>query len=390
MRARLPSPPHLLLLLLLLLLMAACRTSLGLRPGSMRRRGTAAFRLLATKRVVFLGTPDVAATSLQLLSDAAAAKTHDFELVAVVSQPPAPAGRNKKLTPSPVHVLAEQLKLPLLTPETAKDEAFLSQLEALQPDLCITAAYGNFLPKRFLSIPKLGTLNIHPSLLPKYRGAAPVQRCLESGDAVSGVSVAETVLKMDAGPIVRQITVPLSGDEKAPDFLQQMFKLGTSALLEALPAYFAGTGPKQAQDDSQASAAPKLSVAEARVDFARMGAREVHNKCRAFAGWPGTWTALSLGGAPAERFKIVTTVLLAPQPGSWAQGQTAAVELVKEGGGDVLRVVCGDGSVLGIAELQPPSKKAMPAKAFVNGLRGASIAWASPPESEPAPAATTA
>jgi len=354
------------------------------------------------KRVVFLGTPDVAALSLQILSDAAKAKTHDFELVAVVSQPPAPAGRNKKLTPSPVHILAEQLQLPLHTPETAKDDSFLSALEALQPDLCVTAAYGNFLPKRFLAIPKLGTLNIHPSLLPKYRGAAPVQRCLEAGDAVSGVSVAETVLKMDAGPIVRQIPVPLTGDEKAPAFLAAMFELGTNALLEALPAYFAGTCEKQPQDEAQACSAPKLGVSEARVDFAQASARVIHNRVRAFAGWPGTWTTLALAGAAPERFKIVTTVVLAEAPGSsqptrrvelgpGAAGSTGAAGAAgtapsKAAAEPVLRVVCADGSVLGIVELLPPGKKAMSAKAFVNGLRGAAIEWASPPEAEAAPA----
>jgi hypothetical protein len=172
----------------------------------------------AVKRVVFLGTPDVAAKSLEML--AAASKTrNDFEVIAVVSQPPAPAGRNKKLTPSPVHKLAEELNLPLMTPESAKDEEFLSKLEALQPDLCITAAYGNFLPKRFLAIPKLGTLNIHPSLLPKYRGAAPVQRCLEVFDWVNflacdevgagdgfaeGGAVAEGGGVLERAPILRE------------------------------------------------------------------------------------------------------------------------------------------------------------------------------------------
>ncbi len=160
--------------------------------------------LMSTKRVVFLGTPDVAAKSLEMIvegSKAGKAGSDDpdydgFEVVAVVSQPPAPAGRKMKLTPSPVQVMAESLNIPLYIPTKAKDEDFLAMLEELQPDLCITAAYGNFLPKRFLAIPKHGTLNIHPSLLPLYRGAAPVQRCLERGDAVTGITVAETVLKV--------------------------------------------------------------------------------------------------------------------------------------------------------------------------------------------------
>jgi len=339
------------------------------------------------KRVVFLGTPDVAAKSLEML--AAASKTrNDFEVIAVVSQPPAPAGRNKKLTPSPVHKLAEELNLPLMTPESAKDEEFLSALEALQPDLCITAAYGNFLPKRFLAIPKLGTLNIHPSLLPKYRGAAPVQRCLEAGEEDSGVSVAETVLKMDAGPVVRQLTVKLSGDEKAPDFLMDMFVAGTEALLSALPDYFAGTATKAAQDETKACPAPKLTVEEARLDFSSLGAQTAHNRVRAFASWPGTWSTFSLAGGEGERVKIVTTVVLSAAPGSSAP--TREVNLVKlprpasscltaPVPSEALRVVCGDGSVLGVVELLPPGKKAMAARSFVNGLRGAALSWTEPP-----------
>ena len=343
-------------------------------------------RLFCTKRVVFLGTPDVAARSLQLLHAASLEKkggADHFDIVAVVSQPPAPSGRNKKLTPSAVHALAESLRIPLHTPDSAKDEAFLGMLEALSPDLCITAAYGNFLPKRFLAIPKYGTLNIHPSLLPKYRGAAPVQRCLENGDAESGVSVAVTVLKMDAGPIIRQIRVPLTGKEKAPDFLMSMFETGTEALLSALPSYFAGTIDKTAQDDTQASPAAKLNVSEARVDFSTMSAMTVHNKCRGFAGWPGIWATFRVEGVSEERVKIITTAVL-PAEGKPSETCSGKCELMKqailEDGSkrDLLKVVCADGSVLGILELQPPSKKVMDAKSFVNGLRGAGVSWVAP------------
>lgn len=160
------------------------------------------------RKVVFLGTPDVAAISLELLLQASrtgeSSQGAAFEVVRAVSNPPARAGRKKTLTPCPVQTLAESEGIPVMTPTTARDEAFLAELEALQPDLCVTAAYGQFLPRRFLDIPKCGTLNVHPSLLPRYRGASPVQRCLEAGDAETGVTVAFTVLKMDAGPVVKQ------------------------------------------------------------------------------------------------------------------------------------------------------------------------------------------
>lgn len=159
------------------------------------------------KKVVFLGTPDVAAISLELLLQASREGGEGrglFEIVRAVSNRPARSGRQQIMRRCPVHTLAETEGIPVMTPSTARDETFLAELEALQPDLCVTAAYGQFLPQRFLDIPKFGTLNVHPSLLPRYRGASPVQRCLEAGEAETGVTVAFTVLKMDAGPIVRQ------------------------------------------------------------------------------------------------------------------------------------------------------------------------------------------
>ena len=174
------------------------------------------------KRVVFLGTPACAARSLELLIAAANEGRSDFELVAVVSTPPVKQGRKMRLTNSPVQDMAEAAELPVLTPPNAKDETFLAALAELQPDLCITAAYGCFLPQRFLDMPKFGTLNIHPSLLPLYRGAAPLQRCLEAGDEVGGVTVAFTVLKMDAGPVLRQQTRSMAGEEHFPELLTEV------------------------------------------------------------------------------------------------------------------------------------------------------------------------
>ena len=166
------------------------------------------------RRVVFLGTPEVAATALGMLIDASRTRGEknddvqyaepSWEVSAVVTQPPALQGRGKKrqLTPSPVGALASKHRIPVMSPEIAKDPDFLTALEALDPDLCVTAAYGQWLPKRFLDCPKFGNLNIHPSLLPRWRGASPVQRALEAGDEEVGVSVLWTVAKMDAGSSV--------------------------------------------------------------------------------------------------------------------------------------------------------------------------------------------
>lgn len=354
------------------------------------------------KKLVFLGTPDVAAKSLEILIEASktsklgatnpgSATKESFDIVAVVTQPPAPSGRNKKLAPSPVQIMAETNGLVVLAPEKAKDPDFLEKLESLQPDLCITAAYGNFLPSKFLSIPKFGTLNIHPSLLPKYRGAAPVQRCLENGDPISGVSVVFTVLKMDAGPIVRQVTKQLTGNEKATDLLAEMFVTGTHQLLEALPSVFDGYVKQnlREQDENEATAAKKLSVEDARIDFSTMTANTIHNRCRGFAIWPGIWSTFTVSSdnsvtdSEPQRIKIITTIVINPNPSS--EAPTRAVPLVKwktsDGNGatlDVLKVVCGDGSVLGIVEVQPASKKVMNSKSYINGLRGASLTWTVP------------
>jgi methionyl-tRNA formyltransferase len=162
---------------------------------------------------------------------------------------------------------------------TDVQEMFLSTLERLEPDLCITAAYGNMLPQRFLNLPPLGTLNIHPSLLPKYRGAAPVNRCLENGDTLTGVSLAYTVLKCDAGPVLAQKEVKLSGDEQAPELLERLFSLGTELLLEKLPEVWSGVAQDlaQAQDEALVSHAAKMAKSDGLLDFS-LPAQALHNK----------------------------------------------------------------------------------------------------------------
>jgi len=333
--------------------------------------------LYAAKSVVFLGTPDVAARCLELLVEASSAnKALDFEVTAVVTMPPSPQGRKKVLTPSPVHTLADSLNIPVMHPEKAKDPDFLSQLTDLAPDLCITAAYGNFLPTKFLKIPKYGTLNIHPSLLPKYRGAAPVQRCLENGDTTAGVSVAFTVLNMDAGPVVRQVTRPLTGDEKADTLLLDMFEVGTAQLLEALPSVWNGSVERREQVDDDATPADKLSVEDARLDLGAVGALQAHNRARGFAIWPGLWTSIRVGDAAPQRLKIVTTRVLEDATGS--AEPTRLMGEVREGKTSVLRVVCGDGSVLGLTHVQVPGKTMVDARSFVNGLRGQDVHWCDP------------
>ena len=175
-------------------------------------------RAFAKKSAIFLGTPSVAADVLERLLEESRKPMCPFEITAVVSQPNKPVGRKNRNIPSPTPVSALALdngyipETTLLTPASARDDAFLAQMEMLKPDLCITAAYGNLLPTRFLRIPPYGTLNIHPSLLPKYRGAAPVNRAIEDGVDQTGVSIARTVRELDAGPILAMHTVDIDAD----------------------------------------------------------------------------------------------------------------------------------------------------------------------------------
>eukprot|EP01036_Dinobryon_divergens_P026899 gene26899-35594_t len=309
------------------------------------------------KRLVFLGTPKVVADDcLRLLVDSSYPKSPNssYEIVAVVTQPPAPAGRSKKIVNSPVHDLSNALNIPIYFPENAKDEQFLAELDSLKVDMCITAAYGNYLPKRFLSIPKFGTVNIHPSLLPKYRGAAPVQRCLENGDELTGSS----------------------------EVLSVLFKLGTHELINVLPSIFDGSLQASQQVDSDATAAPKLSPNESYVDLNSMTAAQIHNKCRGFSDWPGIYSTFLLGknATLPQKVKILTTTILdrSVVESFPKDDSSVAVSPLEVGRKKVvwvkslglLVVECAGGSYLGIRELQLASKNAMDAKAFINGLRG--------------------
>jgi methionyl-tRNA formyltransferase len=296
------------------------------------------------------------------------------------------------LKKSPVHELAESLNIPTFYPEKANNAEFLEKLRAISPDLCITAAYGNYLPKAFLAIPKRGTINIHPSLLPLYRGAAPVQRCLEKGDSITGVSLLYSVQKMDAGPIVGKVTRKLYGHEKADSLLMELFTTGADELVRLLPKILDGTNEMMEQNDKDATAAPKLSIEDAKMDFSNMTAITIHNKVRGFADWPGTWSLFKVGddGAP-QRIKIITTVVLDENLinsiESNSVSETAEDNRVtmiaypplphseSDKNISVLKVKCSDNSLLGIIELQPESRKIMKAVDFFNGLRGRNLFW---------------
>jgi len=330
-------------------------------------------------RVLFLGTPDVAATSLGKIVEASKIEGSPFEVVAVVTQPPKRRKRRGKEIPSPVGLRAEDLDIPILCPEKAKDPAFLDELEnEIKPDLCITAAYGQYLPKRFLAIPKFGTMNIHPSLLPRWRGASPVQRSLQAGDNPVGVSVLFTVSKMDAGPIIAQKTEDIDENETSTTLLPHLFEIGTDCLLDSMPDVISGKVTMenaQQQDEDGVVNADMIDSAEGELCVWKESARECHNRTRGFSMWPGTFLYLKVGDGEPVKVKVIKSRVLEDQ------GEEST-DIVKLGPnkGDGLRVVCGDGSVLELLTVQPITRKAMDAKSFVNGLRGEILTWVKTPE----------
>jgi methionyl-tRNA formyltransferase len=358
-------------------------------------------------RLVFLGTPDIAAASLLSLLRVSKQEDSCFEVVGVVTQPAKRRKRKGKPEPTPVAKMAMAFGMPetsILTPTKASDPEFLDTLQhEIQPDICVTAAYGQYLPKRFLAMPSLGTVNIHPSLLPRWRGASPVQRSLEAGDNPIGVSLLYTVAKMDAGPIVCQKEYDCDTKEQATDVLAYLFGLGTACLIEALPDIIVSgkmtydTATPQNEDDVvQAS---MIAVKEGNLKPWKESATQAHNKVRAFSNWPGTWLYLKIGDDISEepvRLKAIETRvrsksnLLATDVTDDDDDEegTHTNKTIKLGSqkGSGLLVKCHDGSVLELLQVQPNTKKVMDAKSFVNGLRGQTIAWVEMPEE---PEATT-
>eukprot|EP00892_Ulva_mutabilis_P004576 jgi/Ulvmu1/2490/UM137_0016.1 len=349
-------------------------------------RDVAATATAHKHRVVFLGTPEVATIPLQHLLAAAGQPDANFEVVAVVSQPPRARGRGRKAPqPSPVHNLAVDAGLPeeaILTPAKANEASFLDAMAGLGADLCVTAAYGNMLPRRFLDLPRFGTLNIHPSLLPRYRGAAPVNRTLEAGDEVTGVSVAFTVRACDAGPVLAQQELVLRGDEQAPEVLRTLFQVGSELLVGCLPDVWSGEAERRKvpQDEAAATHAAKMSKEDAWLDFSR-SALSLHNQVRGFAGWPGTCTRVRVCTPEkddvTQDMKVLRTRLGTDEEaacltqhaaaGGDGAAQVGPEVLVTKGG--VLLPCCG-GSVLVATEVQLAGKKACSAADLANGLVG--------------------
>jgi methionyl-tRNA formyltransferase len=298
-------------------------------------------------KTVFLGTPAFALATL----DALLASPHP--VVGIVTQPDRPRGRGQRVSESPVKARAVQRGLPVLQPETLKDAPFLDALRALEADIGVVAAYGRLLPEAALLLPRLGMINVHASLLPRYRGAAPVHRAVMSGERRTGVTIMRVIKALDAGPMLASDVRDIGPDETSVDVEQGLAVLGAALLVQTLDAIAAGTSREQPQDEKNATYAPPLRKEEGLVDWTRP-AREIHNRIRALHPWPHAWGVLQ-----GRRLVLLRSAVE-------EAGAMAAPGTVVDAAGDSLRVAAGEG-VLRLLEIQPEGRRAMSARASLAG-----------------------
>ncbi|WP_375740792.1 methionyl-tRNA formyltransferase [Pseudomonas boanensis] len=286
-------------------------------------------------RLVFAGTPEFAAEHLKALLDS------PHQIIAVYTQPDRPAGRGQKLMPSPVKQLALEHGIPVLQPPTLRDPAAQAELKALGADLMVVVAYGLILPQVVLDMPRLGCINSHASLLPRWRGAAPIQRAVQAGDAESGVTVMQMEAGLDTGPMLLKVTTPISASDTGGSLHDRLAQLGPQAVLQAIDGLAAGTLEGEAQDDTLATYAHKLNKDEARLDWT-LPANELERLVRAFNPWPICHSTLN-----GEPLKVLAAAL------GEGNGQPGKILATNKDG---LTVACGDGA-LRLTRLQLPGGK---------------------------------
>lgn len=300
-------------------------------------------------RIVFMGTPDFAVGSLQALCESG-----KHEILAVVTQPDRPKGRGNKLLQTPVKEYALEQGLTVYQPQKVKTPEFVELLHELQPELIVVAAFGQFLSKEILELPKYGCINVHASLLPKYRGAAPIQYAIIKGEKKSGVTIMQMDIGMDTGAMLDKVVVPIEENTTMGELHDALREQGAALLLEVIDKIATGTAVAEPQDDAQATYATLLDRSMEHIDWSKT-AQEVHNLIRGFNPAPSTFTKLPNG----KSLKIWGSKMT-------DKSSAAAAGTVIETGKHSFFVACGEG-VLEITEVQPESKKRMLAQVFLNG-----------------------
>ena len=301
-------------------------------------------------RVVFMGTAELACASLRALLQSA-----QFSLQAVVTQPDRPKGRALKPQPSPVHQVGAQAALPILQPEKARDPAFLHRLAEFNPEVIVVAAYGQILPQSILDLPKFGCVNVHTSLLPKYRGAAPIQWAILNNDQETGVTIMKMSAGLDTGAILSQRTIPIEPSETAAGLHDRLAVLGAELLVETLPRFIAGEISAKPQDEALATYARKITKEDGHLDWS-LPALALRNKVRAFTPWPGAYTFWPEVGA--NRLLKIWRAEIEPRSGTPGH--------LLEAGRSKMTIACGT-DALRVEELQLQGGRRMNTAEFLAG-----------------------
>ena len=298
-------------------------------------------------RILFWGTPDFAVPSLRSLAE----EGHD--VVGVVTQPDRPAGRGQKLKPSPVKEAALEEGYPVLTPDRPRGEEFMAQVRALDPELSVVVAYGHILKPEVLELPPMASINVHASLLPELRGAAPINWAIAQGKEITGITIMRMVAGMDAGPILFQREVEIGPAETASELTARLSEIGAESLVEALALLQLGELEEREQDHALATFAPKVDRTVARVDWAR-DATAVANHVRAMDEVPGAWSLLA--GEPVKLYRAEARAVEGGLPGTVLAASPT----------DGLLIATGKGAVR-VGEVQPTGKRRMAALDWIRG-----------------------
>jgi methionyl-tRNA formyltransferase len=302
------------------------------------------------RRVVFFGTPSFAVPSLSALLDS------PDKVVAVVTQPDRPRGRGQKVRPEAVKILAQTRGLEILQPDRLGDETFLSRFRSLSPDLAVVAAYGRILPSQLLQLPPLGFLNVHASLLPRWRGAAPVHRAILAGDLVTGVTIMRVVPALDAGPMLTSVSVDIGLEETSAELEARLATLGADLLVSTLERLVRGPIAETPQDERQVTHAPRLQRRESRIDWGRPAAA-VHDQIRGLQPWPLATALLQGRRVMFHRSQVVSDIIEAGEPGIISAIETDGF------------VVATRPGAIRILELQAEGRQPLRAPEFVRGSR---------------------
>lgn len=296
-------------------------------------------------RIVFMGSPDFALPSLRGLAQ-------NYRVVGVVTQPDRASGRGRELKAPPVKTLAQELNVPVIQPEKLKQPEAMDQLRAWKPDLIVAAAFGQILKPEILDLPRFGCVNVHASLLPRWRGAAPIQAAILAGDEETGVTIMKMDVGLDTGPMLAMKRIRIQPDDTAGSLFEALSTLGANLLIETLPGYISGKISPQSQLDEDATYAPMLKKEDGRLDFAKP-AVELARRVRAMNPWPGAWMQ-------------VNDAVLKIQQARAGQGHAAAGKRFVE---QNQPAVGAGGGVLILEEVQPAGKKSMSGGAFLSGAR---------------------